>query len=108
MGVLDQKTDLKNLKAELIDYSKKRNEFEQTQEDNQNRTPTQALNDEMKRILQNNQYDLDKAINSVELFDLAKQNLVVTTPISGIVTRADVKSAGVNVSATTTFKKVKH
>ena len=60
----------------------------------------------MKRILQNNQYDLDKAINSVELFDLAKQNLVVTTPISGIVTRADVKSAGGNVSAQITITKV--
>lgn len=103
IAVLDQQTALKNLQAALIDYSKQRNEFDQTQENYQNRTPNQALNEQMKRILQNNQYNLDKAVNSVELYDLAKQNLIVTTPISGIVTKADVKTAGVNVSATTTF-----
>src|SRR5438309_738474 len=48
IGMLDQRTAQKNLEASLIDYSKKRNDFDQTESDNQNRTPLQALNDDMK------------------------------------------------------------
>lgn len=106
IGVLDQRTTLKNLQDELIDYSKQRGTFDDTQKQNQNRTPEQALSDQMKRILINNQYDLDKAIISVELLDLAKQQSVLSSPISGIVTRTDAKTAGVNVTATTTFSVV--
>ncbi len=101
--MLDEKTVEKNLEIALIDYSKQRLTFDQTVEKNQNRTPQQALNNDMKRILENNQFDLDRAIKSVELADLAKQDSVLTTPISGIITRADVETSGVNVSTTTTF-----
>ena len=94
---MDERTVQKNLEIALIDYSKQRLTFDQTLEKNQNRTPAEALNIDMKRILENNQFDLDKAIKSVELSDLAKQDSVLTTPISGIVTRSDVETAGVNI-----------
>lgn len=103
IGVLDQRTVQKNLETELRDYAQQRNTFDSTKEDNQNRTPEQALNDDMKRILQNSQYDLEKAVISVELQDLAKQQAVLISPIDGIVTAADVLIAGVNVTTTTTF-----
>lgn len=103
IATLDQRTVQKNLENALRDYSKQRNDFDGTKDDNQNRTPEQALNDDMKRILQNNQYDLEKAVISVELVELAKQQAVLTSPIAGIVTRADVTTAGVNVGTTTTF-----
>ncbi len=103
IATLDQRTAQKNLEQALIAYSLQRNTFDQTQDTYQNRTPQQALNDNMKRILQDNQYNLDNAINSVELSDLTKQLSVLITPISGIVTRADVQTAGVNVIPTTTF-----
>ena len=106
IGVLDQRTAQKNLQAALIDYSKQRVAFEQTRDQNLDRTPQQALNDQMKVILENNQFDLDKSVNSVELQDLAKQQSVLTSPISGIVTRADVKTAGLTVVPTTTFTVV--
>lgn len=100
---LDLRTVQKNLESELRDYSLQRNSFDSTQEDNQNRTPEQALNDDMKRILQNNQYDLEKAIISVELQDLAREQALLISPIDGIVTKADVQTAGVNVTTTTNF-----
>ncbi len=103
IGVLDERTVQKNLEIALIDYSKQRLTFDQALEKNQNRKPQEALNIDMKRILENNQFDLDRAIKSVELGDLAKQDSVLTTPISGIVTREDVEIAGVNVSSATTF-----
>jgi len=103
IAIEDQRTAQKNLEANLIAYSEQRNAFDTTQNTYQNRTPDQALNDAMKRILQNNQYDLNKAIVSVELQDLAKQQSVLTTPISGIVTQAGVEATGVNVGPATTF-----
>lgn len=106
IAVIDQRTAEKNLQVALRNYSLQRNTFEQTQDNYQDRTPEQALNDAMKRVLQNNQYDLEKAVLSVELADLAKQQSVLTTPIAGVVTRADVVSSGVYVTPATVFTVV--
>lgn len=104
IATIDQQIAQKNLQAALITYSLQRNTFDQNQSNNQNRTPDQALNDDMKRILQNNQYNLNQAITSVELQDLAKKQAVLWTPISGIVTRADTEVAGPDaVAGSTTF-----
>jgi HlyD family secretion protein len=103
IAALDQSTAQKNLDIALLNYSEQRNTFDTTQNNNQNRTPTQALNDQMKLILENNQYDLNKAIDSVDLQDLARQESILTTPIAGIVTRADVQTSGVNVTPATIF-----
>lgn len=103
VALLDQRQVAKTLEKTLLDYSLARSTFDETAEDNQNRTPQEALNNEMKRILERNQWNLEKAVNSVELQDLVIQQSVLTTPIAGIVTRADVKTSGVNVTGTTTF-----
>jgi HlyD family secretion protein len=103
IAALDLRSVQKNLQDDLITYNKQRLVFDATQKANNNHTPQDALSDSMKQALQNNQYDLDKTILSVEIQDLAKLNSILTTPISGIVTRADVDSAGVTVSAATTF-----
>ena len=103
IATLDLRSVQKNLESELIDYNKQRLTFDSTQKANNNHTPQDALSDAMKQALQNNQYDLNKTILSVELQDLAKQNSILWTPIAGIVTRADVQSAGVTVNTGTTF-----
>ena len=100
---LDQATSLKNLKTSLLNYSIQRNNFDQANINLPANKPADALNDSMKRILENNQFNLDLAVNSVELQDLARQESILTTPISGIVTRADVKTAGVNITPATVF-----
>lgn len=106
IGTLDQRTVLKNLQNTLTDYSKQRNTFDQYTLDQQANKPEDAVNDRLKRALQNNQYDLNKTIVSVELQDIARQQSVLSSPIAGIVTRADAKTAGVNITATTTFTVV--
>ena len=99
IATLDQRSLLKNLQSALVDYSKQRNTFDQTKQDDKNL----PITDDLKRILEDNQYDLDKAVISVELQDLAKQQAVLTTPISGIVIGEDVGAAGVTVGPTTKF-----
>lgn len=106
IATLDQRTTLKNLKTALLNYSIQRNTFEQTNQNQQAATPTDALNITMKRVLENNQYNLDLAVNSVELSDLARQQSILTTPIGGIVTRSDVKTSGVNITPATVFTVV--
>lgn len=103
IATLDERTALKNLRSSLLTYSIQRNTYEQTARDQQAYKPSDALNDTMKRLLENNQYNLDLAVNSVEIQDLARQESILTTPIAGIVTRADVKTAGSNIGVATTF-----
>lgn len=105
IATLDQRTVLKNLQQALITYSEQRNTFDQTLFNNGNAAgPQDAVNDTIKRVLQNNQFDLDKSVNSVELQDLARQQSILTTPISGIVTKEDTTVAGTTaVLGTTTF-----
>ncbi len=104
IAVLDQRIVQKNLQGALIDYSKQRDAFDQTIFNNNGiAKPTDAVNDTMKRILQDNQYDLDKSVNSVELQDLAKQQSVLTTPIAGVLTRADAVTVGTTVSPSSVF-----
>ena len=100
---LDQRTAQKNLENALIAYSQQRLTFDTTQEANDNRKPVDALSVTMNRLLQNNQYDLNKTINSVELLALTKEQTSLVSPIAGVVTRADVTVAGVNIGATTTY-----
>jgi len=103
IAAIDSRTAQKNLENVLLDYSLRRNNFDQTQDDNQNRKPYQALNDKMKRILEDNQFNLDKAVKSVELQSLANELSFLITPISGIVIRADTQSPGVNITSSTIF-----
>lgn len=100
---LDQRTAQKNLENALIAYSQQRLTFDTTQEANDNRKPVDALSVTMNRLLQNNQYDLNKTINSVELLTLTKEQTTLVSPIDGVVTRADVTVAGVNIGATTIY-----
>lgn len=99
LASLDSRTVQKNIQDDLIDYMKQRNSFDDTSENYQNRTPQQALNEDMKRILQNNQYDLEKSVISVELQSLAKEQSFISSPIDGIVIASDITASGINAPA---------
>lgn len=103
IAALDQRSMQKNIEQALRDYAKQRNAFDQTQEKYQNRKPSEALNDEMKRILENNQYDLDRAINSYEVQRLSTEQSYLASPIRGMLIRADAQTPGVNVTPATTY-----
>lgn len=107
IATLDQRTALKNLQQSLLAYSIARNNFDQTAQNNGGPNQQAALsiapNTAVLRVLQDNQYNLDTAVNSVELADLAKQQSILSTPIAGIVTRADATTPGITAGPTLAF-----
>ncbi len=103
LASLDQSSVVKSLQSTLLDYSKQRNNFEQTKDDNGNGTPATAPNAEIKRILENNQYDLDKAVLAVELKDIAKRDSILTSPFKGIVASKSNYYVGNNITFGTTI-----
>lgn len=100
LATLDQRSIQKNIQNEVYDYSIQRNSFDQTKEDNKDK----PLDDSIRRILEDNEYDLNKAILSVELQELARDQSVLISPINGIITRMDVDTVGVNVTPTSIFE----
>lgn len=98
----DNRTVLKNLQSALVDVSKQVNTLNTTRFDNRN-LPVQ---DDVTRVLQNSQYDVDKAVNSVELQDLARQQSFLVSPLNGILTRTDAVSVGTTALPTTIFEVV--
>lgn len=106
---LDLRDVQKTLDKALRDYSSERNDFEEmwrvTYHGVQN--PTTALTDTAKRILEKNQWDLDKAVLDVELKNLAVEYATLVTPIAGIVAHIDTPVPGVNITpATAVFEIV--
>lgn len=100
---MDVREVQKNLEKALRDYSSERNDFEETTRV----TYPSAPNDTIKRILQKNQWDLDKAVLDVELKHLAVEYATLVTPIAGIVTQVDTPVAGLNITpASATFEIV--
>lgn len=103
IAALDQRTVQKNIENALLSYSDQRNTFDQTLDNYNADRISDAANDQIKRILQTNQNDLQKAVVSVELQTLAREQSYLVTPISGIITREDVKSVGVNITPSAVF-----
>ncbi len=109
IAALDSREVRKNLEKALRDYSSERNDFEETWRVTYKGTsnPDSALTDTVKRILQKNQWDLEKAVLDVELKHLSFEYATLVTPIAGIVTRVDIPVAGVNITpATAVFEVV--
>lgn len=98
LASLDVRELQMNLEKYLLDFSKERNDFD---EDIKVTYRDKALTDTISRILQKNQYDLDKAVLDVELKDLSLKLATLISPIDGIITNLDTPVAGVNVLSTT-------
>lgn len=100
IATIDSRELEKNLTKSLRDYSKTRNDFE---EDRLVTYKDKVLTDTIKRILEKNQWDLDKAVLDVEIRSIAIEWSRLVSPIRGKVVRVDTPVAGVNVTATDTF-----
>lgn len=97
---LDQR-DLKNrLTKYLNTYAKQRNSFEQTKDDywNLQYDLSETVRNEVKRILENNQYDLNNSVLDVEYQNLSLEYANLWAPIEGIVTKVSTPYAGVNIT----------
>jgi RND family efflux transporter MFP subunit len=95
---LDKRELEQSLLKTLRDYNKERWDFE---EDSQVTYKDQLVTDTLKRILEKNQFDLDKAVADVEIKNLAIKLSTLVSPIEGIVTHIDAPIAGVNVTPAT-------
>lgn len=95
---LDKRELEKKLIKSLRDYSKSRWDFEQDKNDTYE---GQILTDTIKRILEKNQFDLDKSVADVEIADIALKFSTLLTPISGIIIHIDIPVAGVNITPST-------
>lgn len=96
---LDSREVQLNLEKALRAYSSERNDYEQTwRVTYDGKSANDAFTDTIKRILEKNQWDLEKAVLDVELAHLAVTFSKLTTPIAGIVTRIDTPVAGVNIT----------
>lgn len=101
---LDKRELQKKLEKELNDYMNERWDFEQDRETYNVTTDnldTYTLTNEIRRILEKAQFDLNNAVIDVEIADLTKKLATLVTPISGIVTEIDPSIAGVNVTSLT-------
>lgn len=99
---LDTRELQKTLEKYLIDYSEQRNDFEEAWRVTYGgKRPEQALTDTVKRILEKNQWDLEKAVLDVELKDIALKLATLITPIEGVVTHIDTPYAGINITPAT-------
>lgn len=103
IAALDTRSVQKNIEQDLRDYLRQRYIFDDILKANKNLTPELALSDSMKRLLQNNQFDLDKSVNSVELQAIVKEQSYLISPIDGIVLQADNLLTGVNISTANVF-----
>ncbi len=84
IGSLDKEELQKKITKALRDYSKERNDFD---EDSQITYKDKVITDTIKRILEKNQWDLDKAVLDVEIADITKKNADLYSPIAGVITK---------------------
>ena len=98
---LDRYQLKRDFRKAMASYLKTRNNFEQENADYGYWQHWFELSDKAKRILANDQYDLDRAVADVELSNLALQEATLVTPIAGIVTKVAAPYAGVNITPAT-------
>src|SRR3989344_1014273 len=100
---LDTRTLQKQLAQDLNNFNKAFRTHDQVLDDN-NYYGTPDLDQALRRILENADYDLNNTVINVELRDLAIKLSSLVSPFAGLVTRVDQPNAGVNVSVTDTFQ----
>lgn len=121
---LDTATLQRQLTQALNNFRSTRNTFDQTQQNSRTgvlqgqqkytldvtnksgisgQAETDAINDMVMRIIDQNQANLDNSVLNVEIAQQAIQLASIASPISGVVTHMDVTTPYVNVTPLTSF-----
>jgi len=103
LATIDSRQLQKTLEQKLNLYSIQRGTFEQTIDDNDNSVPDADLGRELKRLLSQNQYQLENTVKDVEYLDLSLKLTRLSSPLAGILVKSPIKTTGVNVLATDTW-----
>lgn len=97
---LDTRSLKQTLEKQLNLYAKERHDFDQTQDDYEHEIATGDIDQELRRILEKAQYDLDNSVIDVELQDLAVRLSRLSSPINGILASSPIATANVYVGPT--------
>ena len=92
LAYLDIAEAQKNLEKSMRDYLKERTDFDEGEQVTYSNI---ALTDTFKRILDKNQWDLEKSVLDVELKDIAMKKSYLTTPIDGIVAQVNYQAGDI-------------
>lgn len=94
---LDKRALKKTFERYLNLYMSNRWDFEQTQDNYKDEREHKLITDEIQRIIDKTQFSLNNTVLDLELQDLTVRLATITTPIGGIVLKANPPFAGVNV-----------
>lgn len=105
---LDQRQLQRQMQKYLNTFGKVRNDFDQSKDDygDEYAYQPEAEGNEMKRLFEKAQLDLNNSILDVELQQASLEYSSLYTPVSGIITRMDAESAGVNITPATLFEVI--
>lgn len=102
---VDTRTLQKQLEQDLNTFNKAFRAHDQVLDDNDYYGDS-GVSSELKRVFENSNFDLNSAVATVEIRDLAIKMSSIYAPFAGIVTRVDQPNAGVNIGATDVFQIV--
>ena len=102
---LDQRLLQSDLHKYLNLYAIERRDFDQNEVNYRSRLSSDVDN-QIKRILEKAQYELDNTVIDVEIKNLSIQYSRLTAPFNGILTQVPVPSVGINISITDIFQLV--
>lgn len=97
---LDQRQLELSLKKLLNLYAKERHDFDQTQDDNETEIDAGNVEQELVRILESAQYDLDNSVIDVEIQSLAIKLSRLYSPLNGILVHSPITVPNINVGIT--------
>lgn len=101
LASLDRSELQKRFKKQANIYLTGYNSFLDTTAQYQDEIDNLLITDQIKRILENNQYALNNQVLDYEIAELAVKYATIYSPIAGVVTSIDQPIAGVNITAAT-------
>lgn len=101
LATLDKRELKKNLEKELNDYLTALHDFNDVQDTYKETRQRLLVTDEIQRILDRSQYDLNQAVLDYELDEITLKYATLITPIDGIVTNIEEPYAGINITPAT-------
>lgn len=99
LASLDQRELQKRMEKSLNTYKTVRNQFDQTDDNNEDWGAYEPeVADQMRRLIDNAQQNLENSVLDVEIQHLAMEYATITSPIAGLVTQVNTPYAGANVA----------
>ncbi len=101
LASLDKIELRKELDRELNDFKTALHDFNDIQDTYEETRQRFLVTDEIRRILDRAQYDLNNSVIDYELDEITLRYSTLTTPIAGIITNIEEPYAGVNITPAT-------